>query len=286
MLHQVFFSALIFSNLNVILTFNLCSKSKFTVQKQIYLSSNNNILSSDNIEGIRLQNSYDSLKKSRGSEPVFAIPGDSTEETLSQKLTLISHFVVTTALLMKSLLALNVASATDVINISFTIIFSIILGDFATGVFHWSVDNYGNINTPIFGTVCAAFQGHHKTPWTITFRSFANNVYKICYPAIATLLTLFILPIAPLKILFFTIFINCWVISQEFHKYSHMISPPLFIQKLQESNIILSRKEHGRHHSTPFHTNYCILTGICNKTLDKIHFFRFLEALTYKLTGK
>ena len=41
----------------------------------------------------------------------------------------------------------------------FTIVSSIILGDLATGIFHWSVDNYGSIKTPIFGSVCAAFQG-------------------------------------------------------------------------------------------------------------------------------
>jgi hypothetical protein len=35
------------------------------------------------------------------------------------------------------------------------------------------VDNYGSLKTPVFGSVCAAFQGHHVTPWTITFRSFA-----------------------------------------------------------------------------------------------------------------
>ena len=69
---------------------------------------------------------------------------------------------------------------------------SIILGDFGTGVFHWSVDNYGSIKTPVFGSVCAAFQGHHDTPWTITFRSFANNVYKICYGTIPALLFLLI----------------------------------------------------------------------------------------------
>ncbi len=52
--------------------------------------------------------------------------------------------------------------------------------DFGTGVYHWSVDNYGDGNTPIVGDQIAAFQGHHQRPWTITEREFCNNVHKVC----------------------------------------------------------------------------------------------------------
>ena len=50
--------------------------------------------------------------------------------------------------------------------------------DFLTGVYHWSVDNYGSGQTPVVGSQIAAFQGHHQEPWTITQREFCNNVYK------------------------------------------------------------------------------------------------------------
>lgn len=52
--------------------------------------------------------------------------------------------------------------------------------DFGTGVYHWSVDNYGSGATPIVGDQIAAFQGHHQRPWTITQRQFANNLHKVC----------------------------------------------------------------------------------------------------------
>ena len=51
--------------------------------------------------------------------------------------------------------------------------------DFLTGVYHWSVDNYGSGATPIVGSQIAAFQGHHQRPWTITEREFCNNVHKV-----------------------------------------------------------------------------------------------------------
>lgn len=37
----------------------------------------------------------------------------------------------------------------------------ILLADLVSGVFHWSVDNYGDGSTPVFGSVIEAFQGHH-----------------------------------------------------------------------------------------------------------------------------
>jgi Lipid desaturase domain len=41
------------------------------------------------------------------------------------------------------------------------------------------VDNYGSLQTPVMGPIIAAFQGHHGSPWTITYRGFANNVHKV-----------------------------------------------------------------------------------------------------------
>ena len=53
-----------------------------------------------------------------------------------------------------------------------------------TGVFHWSVDNY-----PL-GRIAELFQGHHDTPWTITYRQTCNNLApgaKVILPQIAAL---------------------------------------------------------------------------------------------------
>ena len=60
------------------------------------------------------------------------------------------------------------------------------LADFGTGVYHWSVDNYGSGATPIVGDQIAAFQGHHQRPWTITQRQFANNLHKVfAFPSVS-----------------------------------------------------------------------------------------------------
>ena len=63
-----------------------------------------------------------------------------------------------------------------------TIVSSWVLADLGSGIFHWSVDNYGNGSTPVMGNIIAAFQGHHSAQWTITYRGFCNNVWKLCIP--------------------------------------------------------------------------------------------------------
>ena len=224
-----------------------------------------------------------------GSAPQYAIAGDSTIETPYQRSVVGLHFAITLLNLISASTAIPAFSSIfDAATLVGTIIASIVLGDLGTGIFHWSVDNYGGIQTPIFGSVCVAFQGHHDTPWTITFRSFCNNVFKIAYGTIpALLLVALLVPAqAPLTKVFLTLFTNWWLISQEFHKWAHMRTPPSPIVKiLQDSNVILSRREHGLHHSSPYEGHYCILTGVCNGFLDKANFFRFLEKVVFKLTG-
>lgn len=230
------------------------------------------------------EQAIESPKKIRiGSQPVIAVVGDSTETTLGQQATLAAHFLM----VFLNLLAAfnNVDSNANPFVYIGIFITSVLLGDLGTGIFHWSVDNYGSIHTPVVGTVCAAFQGHHDTPWTITFRSFANNVYKICYVTVPTMIALYFAHPGPQTQMFLALFINWWMLSQEFHKYSHMKKPPSIIKFLQNNSIILSRKEHGLHHTSPFEGNYCILTGIMNPLLDRSNFFRHLERIVFRITG-
>jgi palmitoyl-[glycerolipid] 3-(E)-desaturase len=226
------------------------------------------------------------VKKIRkGSEPEFAIAGDSTTETPTQVAVVAAHFGIMLINLVLAALVTPVASVVDIISLVATFALSVVIGDFGTGVFHWATDNYGSIKTPVFGSVCAAFQGHHVTPWTITFRSFANNVYKICYGTVPALLLVAVIPMEPLLKIFFTLFITWWMISQELHKFSHMRSTPKTVKFFQDMGIILSKKEHGLHHTAPFEGHYCILTGVCNSFLDDSKFFRHMENLVFKFTG-
>ena len=223
----------------------------------------------------------------KGSVPEFVIEGDSTKDTPFQRGIVGAHFFLVALNIILALLHLGPLTLGSVFCILLAVGLSYVVGDFGTGVFHWSVDNYGSLNTPLFGSVCTAFQGHHETPWTITFRTFPNNVYKICSGTIPALLLTLLLVHNPYLSIFLALFINWWLLSQELHKYAHMKKPPnKLIGMLQDANIIISRKEHGLHHSSPFEGNYCIVNGMCNSFLDETQFFRHLEKIVYKLTGK
>jgi hypothetical protein len=220
-----------------------------------------------------------------GSIPEFIVDNDSIVVTPVQKGLVAAHFALITANMLLATSTIAFKRPTTMVWVIFSIMSSIVAGDFGTGVFHWAVDNYGSLQTPVFGEICAAFQGHHQTPWTITFRPFPNNVYKIAIATIPVLLLVLIIPMAPTMRLFFALFVNWWLISQELHKLAHMKKISNLFRWLQDHQLILSRKEHGLHHNSPFTGHYCILTGICNPLLDKTHFFRHLEKVVFRLTG-
>lgn len=147
-----------------------------------------------------------------------------------------------------------------------------ISADFASAVYHWAVDNYGDGNTPLVGRQIAAFQGHHQRPWTITEREFCNNVHLVFKPALFVAAPLLLAaPHTPLAW-------NVWAstatllvcLSQQFHAWSHMKKSelPAAVVALQDAGLLIGRKEHGAHHKAPFVAKYSIVSGWVNPWLD------------------
>jgi len=161
------------------------------------------------------------------------------------------------------------------------------LSDLGTGVFHWSVDNYGSAQTPLLGGVIDAFQGHHKYPWTIVKRQFCNNVHKVAKAPTFVAAPLLLVPMAPVAKAFACVFLSCVVLSQQFHAWSHTKKSelPAAVVWAQEAGILLSRKAHGAHHKSPFAGNYCIVSGWWNEPLDNSGFFLALEKAVLAATG-
>ena len=174
-----------------------------------------------------------------------------------------------------------------------TLFASYALADLGTGIFHWSVDNYGDKNTPVAGNVIDAFQGHHRWPWTITKRQWANNIHKTCIaPLLFTVPQLLVFGGSDMQgsgdsDLFFGSFWALVVLSQQTHAWAHMkpSEQPKIVTKLQDMNLMLTRKDHGAHHRSPFEGHYCIINGWWNPLLDDSRFFRKLERMIYEGTG-
>ncbi|KAK7305086.1 hypothetical protein VNO77_42986 [Canavalia gladiata] len=162
-----------------------------------------------------------------------------------------------------------------------------IMADLGSGVYHWAIDNYGDGSTPIVGAQIEAFQGHHKWPWIITRRQFANNLY-----ALARAVTFTVLPIAivchdPVVQGFVGVGSGCIMFSQQFHAWAHGTKsrlPPLVVA-LQEAGVLVSRPQHAAHHRAPYNNNYCIVSGVWNKYLDKYKVFEVMEMMLYFRLG-
>ncbi|XP_062015394.1 fatty acid desaturase 4, chloroplastic [Rosa rugosa] len=162
-----------------------------------------------------------------------------------------------------------------------------VLADLGSGVYHWGIDNYGGASTPIFGAQIEAFQGHHKWPWTITKRQFANNLH-----ALARVITFTVLPLDlafddPILHGFVAVCSGCIMFSQQFHAWAHGTKsrlPPLVLA-LQDSGLLISRSQHSAHHRQPYNNNYCIVSGVWNEFLDKQKVFEALEMILFFKQG-
>ncbi|GJZ61386.1 fatty acid desaturase 4, chloroplastic-like protein [Tanacetum coccineum] len=159
-----------------------------------------------------------------------------------------------------------------------------LFADLGSGVYHWGIDNYGDASTPIVGSQIDAFQGHHKWPWTITKRQFANNLH-----ALARVVTFTVLPMdiifhdQPVISGFVGMASGCIMFSQQFHAWAHGTKsklPPLVVA-LQNSGVLVSRSQHGAHHRPPYNNNYCIVSGVWNKLLDENKVFEALEMVIF-----
>lgn len=234
------------------------------------------------------------LERPKGKVAHVVVEGDSLE-TQPYQVVLVSTTLISHAAFLLSSIAqlyhLDGGNITITLFQTFLTLFSSwVLADLGSGILHWSVDNYGNGKTPIMGGIIAAFQGHHSAPWTITERGFCNNVYKLCIPfGIPTVAAISYLsgPDHPLISMFFTMFCAMEIMSQEFHKWSHMtksqLSPPILA--MQKMGITIGRTPHAMHHLAPYEGNYSIISGICNEFLDKSGFFRRLEKIIYDING-
>lgn len=158
-----------------------------------------------------------------------------------------------------------------------------VLSDLGSGVYHWAIDNYGGPRTPFFGSQIEAFQGHHKFPWTITRREFANNLHSLARAVAFAVLPFDLVCGDPTLLSFVGVFSGCVMFSQQFHAWAHMTRSKLpgVVVWLQECGALVARGPHAAHHREPFNNNYCIVSGVWNEFLDGVKFFEALEMVLF-----
>lgn len=215
----------------------------------------------------------------------FAIENDSFKSTNSQRAICAASFGLTALCAAEALSTVD--SVGHASGLALSALAAYVLSDLGSGIFHWSVDNYGSGKTPVLGNVIAAFQGHHSEPWTITMREFSNNTYRTCIPTLPFLVLCALDVDHPQWQMFWSLFSSFICLAQQFHSWSHMQKQelPFPVHQLQEAGILISRRAHKAHHREPFENNYCIVSGACNEALDNSGVLQWMENRIYEYSG-
>jgi len=158
--------------------------------------------------------------------------------------------------------------------------------DFLSGFVHFLADNFGSYDTPILGpNFIQPFREHHIDPKGIVGNDFVDANGNNSLASLPFMLVVWV--VVPLETwyygyLFGTFFLFMCLaafLTNQFHKWAHLDTPPGFVGWLQERGVILSREHHDIHHESPYDTYYCITVGFWNPLLDRIRFFERAERL-------
>jgi hypothetical protein len=162
----------------------------------------------------------------------------------------------------------------------------IIGGDFISGIVHWVADTYGSEDLPLIGaSLLKPFRRHHIYPDDICSHGLVETTGNACILAVpilsACLYLMWLMPHSgwlAFAIISFALAAAATVATNQFHKWAHQESPSAFARWLQRKRLVLEPQHHKLHHTQPFDVNYCITNGWLNPILNRLKFFRRLEA--------
>lgn len=152
------------------------------------------------------------------------------------------------------------------------------LADFVSGVFHWMEDRYGSPRWPIIGGAIRDTIRHHSKPRGMLKKSALRRSWRVLALTMPGLLVFALLGwLNPFSVTF----IMGASIANEIHVAAHC-SPNAngrFITALQKTGIIQSHAHHAAHHRGLKNVNYCTVTNWLNPALERVRFWRKIEAL-------
>jgi hypothetical protein len=170
--------------------------------------------------------------------------------------------------------------------IALAIPLGVVGGDFISGIVHWAADTYGSEDMRVIGpSLVKPFRLHHVYPRDITTHGLVETTGNVCILAVpvfvACLYLMWLKPQSGLlafSVVCFAFVAAATVLTNQFHKWAHQESPSALARWLQRKRLVLEPLHHKQHHTEPFNVNYCITNGWLNPLLNKLKFFRRLEA--------
>jgi plasmanylethanolamine desaturase len=170
--------------------------------------------------------------------------------------------------------------------IALAIPLGIIGGDFVSGIVHWAADTYGSEDMRVIGpSLVKPFRLHHLYPRDICTHGLVETTGNVCILAVPVLSACLYLMWRMPESALLAFLVVCLVLvaaatvaTNQFHKWAHQESPSSLARWLQRKRLVLEPQHHKQHHTPPFNKNYCITNGWLNPLLNRVKFFRRLEA--------
>lgn len=167
-----------------------------------------------------------------------------------------------------------------------------VITDFICGMLHWAGDTWGRPTMPVIGRMFVrSFREHHVDPLAITRHGTVQVLGEQSLLAAPLMALIKLYDPADdnaagttLLVCLYTILVGSMA-ANLFHRWAHMRKPPLLAKALQAAGIVISFRQHARHHCPPYTQSYCIAIGWLNPVLDRVRFWRGLEWLVWKTTG-
>ena len=155
-----------------------------------------------------------------------------------------------------------------------------VTADFLSGLVHFLCDNLGAPDTPVLGQkFIKAFREHHDDPVGMTDGDFievnADNFF-VCLPVLVPSIVWLDVHRHPYLAAYLAVLMVFVAITNEVHKWAHMVEVPSALQRLQRTPLFLASDMHQRHHTAPYDSYYCITSGVLNPVLSRTHFWQGL----------
>lgn len=177
------------------------------------------------------------------------------------------------------------AQDASLLMITLMLFLSWICADLVSGLVHWFADTWGTGQWPVLGpSLIRSFREHHVDDLAITRHDFVETNGASALVCLPILIALFFFQ-TDFYLMSFSLFFTFWILlTNQFHKWSHELNPPVLVLKLQRLGLILSRENHDRHHKDNHTENYFITNGFINYFIGRKCFDLF-ERLIQKSTG-
>ncbi len=166
------------------------------------------------------------------------------------------------------------------LSIIFWVLLAYLFADLFTGAYHFMLDNFKLSFSRTLSAQAKAFQDHHYKN-DLAGRKYFDLVGPAVPAAVVVTTLSFMVPLWAQTFMISFAFIS--LNSQYIHKLAHAgNSAPKWFRLAVRFRLILSPKQHRKHHKPPFITNYSIVNGYTNHFIDSLKVYPFFLSVLNK----